>query len=64
MTKTEKRLLNLCELVDAYFLMQQPVVKSAIESQLKEQTKEITEEIKNKKKKEPELFDTKTTGKK
>lgn len=49
MTKTEKRLLDLCELVDAYFQMQQPVVKSAIESQLKDQTKEITEEITAKK---------------
>ena len=49
MTKTEKRLLNLCELIDAYFQVQQPVVKSAIESQLKEQTKDITEEITAKK---------------
>ena len=37
--------------------MQQTVVRSAIESQLKEQTKQITDEIKNKKKKEPTLFD-------
>lgn len=46
MTKTEKRLVDLCELIDAYFQMQQTVVRSAIESQLKEQIKEIIEEIK------------------
>jgi len=57
MTKTEKKLVELCELIDAYFQMQQTVVRSAIESQLKEQTKEIVEEITNKKKKEPSLFD-------
>lgn len=50
MTKTEKTLIDLCELIDAYFQMQQTVVRSAIESQLKEQTKQIVEEIKNKKK--------------
>lgn len=50
MTKTEKTLIDLCELVDAYFQMQQTVVKSAIESQLKEMTKEIVDEITNKKK--------------
>jgi len=49
MTKTEKTLIDLCELVDAYFQMKQTVVKSAIESQLKERTKEITDEITNKK---------------
>lgn len=49
MTKTEKRLLELCELVDAYFQLEQPAVKKAVESQLKEQTKEITEEITAKK---------------
>lgn len=49
MTKTEKTLVDLCELVDAYFQMQQTVVRSAIESQLKEQTKEIKEEITSKK---------------
>ena len=49
MTKTEKTLIDLCELVDAYFQMQQTVVKSAIESQLKERTKEITDDINNKK---------------
>lgn len=49
MTKTEKRLVDLCELVDAYFQMQQTVVRSAIESQLKEQTKQIVEEITAKK---------------
>jgi hypothetical protein len=52
MTKTEKTLIDLCELVDAYFQMQQPIVRSAIESQLKEQTKQIVEGITNKKKKE------------
>lgn len=45
MTKTEKRLLELCELIDAYFQLEQPTVKKAVESQLKDQTKEITEEI-------------------
>lgn len=49
MTKTEKKLMDLCELIDAYFQMQQTVVRSAIESQLKEQTKEIVEEITAKK---------------
>ena len=49
MTKTEKILIDLCELVDAYFQMQQTVVRSAIESQLKEQTKTIVEEITAKK---------------
>jgi hypothetical protein len=51
MTKTEKKLLEVCELINAYFDMQQPVVRTAIESQLREQTKEITDEITNKKKK-------------
>ncbi len=51
MTKTEKKLVDLCELIDAYFQMQQTVVRIAIESQLKEQTKEIVEEIASKKSK-------------
>lgn len=58
MTKTEKKLVELCELVDAYFQIQQPVVRSAVESQLKEQTKQIVEDITAKKSKfkpQPEL---------
>lgn len=51
MTKTEKKLVDVCELINAYFQMTQANVKAAIESQLKEQTKEIIDDITNKKKK-------------
>lgn len=46
MTKTEKKLVDLCELINQYFEITHPQVKLAIESQLKEQTKEIVDSIK------------------
>lgn len=54
MTKTERKILDLCELINACLDMKQPVVRAAIEDQLREQTKELTDEILNKKKKSKE----------